>query len=204
MTETASRRSVRRWAGWLVGATVVVGSIVLVVAFNSRFGTDPSLVDTPLIGQPVPAVSLPYLEKEGSLAFDDTRGEILVINFWASWCFPCRQEHAALVGAANAYRDQGVRFVGVVYQDRPGNAIAFLDELGRGYDSVVDARSRAAIEFGVFGIPETFFVDRDGTVVGKFSGPTDAAGLTQTIEAILAGESIESRRTGPVQEAPGG
>ncbi len=202
MTVPAPGRRSDRLLWILLTAAVVV--IVAGVAIASRFGTDPSLVNSPLIGERVPDRTLPYLEGEGEVALADLGGDIAVVNFWASWCLPCRQEHPALVAAAAAYEDQGVRVLGINYQDDRRAARAFLDELGRGYEILADEGSRTAIDFGVFGIPETFFVDRDGIIVAKISGPTDAQLLASTIEAMLAGETPESRDTGPVQGTPGG
>ena len=168
----------------LLALALLIG---VAAAFGTRFGTDPGVVDSPLVGRQAPQVVLPYLERDGELALADLRGDVVVVNFWASWCVPCREEHPDLVAAAQRYRDLGVTFLGVVYQDRPEQAVAFLDELGRGYDHLVDPDSRAAIDFGVFGIPETFFIDEDGTVVAKIVGRTDLGLLSSTIETILDG-----------------
>ena len=188
-----------RWAA----AAVVGAGLVLGVVFASRFGTDPRLVASPLLGRPVPDRTLPFLEGEGSVRLADLRGQIVVVNFWASWCVPCRAEHGALVTAAQAYADSGVRVLGVLYQDEPKAARAFLDELGRGYDVLTDPRSAAAIDFGVFGVPETFFVDREGTVAGKVTGPVDAELLVATLDRMLLGQDPGSQKTGEVQPAPG-
>jgi cytochrome c biogenesis protein CcmG/thiol:disulfide interchange protein DsbE len=199
-----------RWARWaaLVAALVVVA---LGVVAASRFGTDPTLVDSPLIGQPAPTPTLPYLGQhgevgqEGELPLASLTGQVLVVNFWASWCVPCREEHAALTAAANAYRDAGVRFVGVLYQDEPDGARAFLDELGwgEGYHYVTDSGSRAAVDFGVFGAPETFFIDSQGRIVAKITGPSTVDLLARTLDQILAGQTPESAQTGEVQPGPG-
>ncbi len=130
--------------------------------------------------------------------------EVTVLNFWASWCLQCRNEHPDLVSTNDAYADRGVVFVGINYQDDLGPATAFLDELGRGdgYLYVSDPGSRAAIELGVFGIPETFFI-RDGVIVGKLIGETDALVLSEALEGILAGDAIGSRQVGEQQSRPG-
>ncbi len=175
---------------WAVGA-VFVGLIVLGVVFASRFGDDPTLAASPLIGEPAPDVSFPFLEQPGTLSLGATRGDVVVLNFWASWCVPCRAEHPILTGAARDYEAFGVTFIGALYQDRPSLGSAFLDEFGRGYTYVYDEGSQAAIEFGVFGIPETYFIDRSGTVVGKISGEVTDGLLRATLDAIILGTALE-------------
>jgi cytochrome c biogenesis protein CcmG/thiol:disulfide interchange protein DsbE len=178
--------------------------LTLGVVFGSRFGKDPRLVESPLIGKPSPDAVLPFLEQGGELALSELRGQIVVLNFWASWCVGCRQEHDDLLAVANGYRDEGVEFLGVVFQDERGDAIAFLNELGRGYSNVVDVDSRLGVEFGVFGIPETFFIDRDGVVVAKISGESNVTALSGILDDILAGRAPGSLETGPLQPSPGG
>jgi cytochrome c biogenesis protein CcmG, thiol:disulfide interchange protein DsbE len=136
---------------------------------------------------------------------DELRRQIVAVNLWASWCVACREEHLALVGAANAYRGDGVVFVGVDYQDQQASAVGFLDEMGRGgenYRYVSDPGSRTALDFGVFGVPETFFIDRSGTIVAKITGASTYPLLTGVLDAIIAGRQPESRSTGPVQPGP--
>lgn len=180
----------RRWLA-IGGILVVVGLMAYV--FNGRFGQDPRLVDSPLIGQAFPEMTLDYLEEEGSLDFDDLPGEILVVNLWASWCFPCRAEHPVLTAASEVYQDRGVHFIGIVYQDRESAAIGFLDQFGRGvnYTYVMDPDSRATVELGVFGIPETYFVDREGIIRGKVQGEISPSLLLATIEDLIAGREPE-------------
>jgi cytochrome c biogenesis protein CcmG/thiol:disulfide interchange protein DsbE len=185
---------------WL--AVVAAAAVMVIgVVFSQRFGSDPQLQSSPLIGRPVSSVEVPYLEFEGTLDLADLEGEIVVVNFWASWCFNCRVEHEALITAAGDYSELGVTFVGVNHQDTPGNAAAFLDELGRSPQTlyVEDAGSRLALEFGILGLPETFFIDRDGTIVGKVTGPVSYPLVADTIEAIILGEDIGVVKTGEVE-----
>lgn len=203
MTEPAVIPPARKRGLLWVGIALLLVFIVVGVTLASRFGLDPTLVASPLIGKPVPDATLPYLDQPGDLALRDLKGDIVVVNFWASWCFPCRREHGVLLKGAADYSDQGVTFVGALWHDEVENGLAFLDELGSGYEDVVDEASRASIGFGVFGVPETFFIDRDGTVVGKVSGPISSSLLEATLDAILRGETLEPVRSGTVQPAPG-
>lgn len=193
----------------LLSGIAVVATLVLAVVLANRFGADPSLVASPLIGRPAPEVSLPRLDRpdaENPVVLSDLEGKVVVVNFWASWCVACRAEHDDLIATAAAFEDEGVAFVGVVYQDRREPAISFLDELGWGdnYQYVVDPGSRAAIAFGVFGIPETFFIDAEGRVVGKITGESDAVLLGTTLDQILAGEQPGEHTAGTVQSNPDG
>lgn len=201
--------AVRRGPRLLVWAAVVIAVLAIGIGavFGARLGKDPTLVDTPLIGTRVPDRQVPYLEGTGSLSLSQFRGQVVVVNFWASWCIACRKEHPELLAAANAYRDRGVQFVGVVYQDRKATATAFLDEMGRGgtnYRYVTDPDSRMAIDFGVFGVPETFFIGRDGKIAAKITGASTFPLLSGTINALLANQSPDpSVKTGPVKSGPG-
>lgn len=190
----------------LAGFAVVAGSLVLALILGSRFGTDPNFVASPLIGQPAPDVTLQYLADTGDFSLRQLRGNVAVVNFWASWCVPCRAEHADLVATAGAFGETGVRFVGVLYQDDPEPAMDFLDELGWGdnYFYVADPGSRAAIAFGVFGVPETFFIDAEGLIVAKIIGQTNAILLGSTLDQILRGERPGEHTAGTVQNGPGG
>ena len=185
---------------WLVMAVGVL-VVVLGVVFMSRFGSDPTIVASPLIGKPAADVVAPFMEEEGSLRLSDLEGDIVVVNFWASWCLSCRVEHEALNAAAADYEGLGVSFVGVQYQDVPARGTAFLDELGRSphFAYVHDADSRVAVEFGVLGLPETFFIDRQGTIVGKVSGPLNYGLLADTLDSIIVGEAIGEVKTGEVE-----
>lgn len=205
-TQTPARSRPRAFLR-LVSGLAVAATLVLAVVLASRFGNDPSLVASPLLGQPAPKVALPRLDRvdaEDPVVLADLRGQVVVVNYWASWCVACRAEHDDLVATASAFEDRGVSFVGVVYQDRRESATAFLDELGWGdnYEYVIDPGSRAAIAFGVFGVPETFFINRDGVVVGKITGESNAVLLGSTLDEILAGRRPGEQTAGTVQSGP--
>ena len=145
--------------------------------FVFRLGDgDPSRIPSALIGKPAPAFSLEPLE--GLLADgkpvpgfsnEDLKGKVTVVNVWASWCAPCRQEHPLLVELA---KDPSIRVVGINQKDNPDNARRFLGTLGNPFAAVgVDPKGRASIDWGVYGVPETFIVGPDGTIRYKQIGP---------------------------------
>jgi cytochrome c biogenesis protein CcmG/thiol:disulfide interchange protein DsbE len=191
---------VLKWAGIGVIAVTVVFAVVLA----SRFGTDPGLVDSPLIGHPAPAFELETLDGAGTVALADLRGEILVLNFFASWCLECRNEHDDLVATSDSFADDGVTFVQIGYQEDPEQSLAYLAEAGTSATTayLADPGSRTAIAYGVYGIPETFFIDDEGTVVGKIIGEADALTLGATIDAIKRGEKPGQQVTGDTQQRP--
>lgn len=169
----------------LAAAAAVLVTVALASVFAGRFGEDPRAVASPLVGKPAPERALPMLDGEGQLSLTELRGNVVVVNFWASWCIPCRREHAELAAAAAHYEGEDVRFVGIVYEDSARNARRFLDELGRSYDNVIDPGSRAAIDFGLFGVPETFFIDRDGIVRSRINGPVTTETVTAAVDPLL-------------------
>ena len=139
-------------------------------------GRNPAEVPSVLINKPVPAFSLAPLEgltADGKpvpgFSHEDLKGRVTVVNVWASWCGPCRQEHPLLVDLAG---DPSVRLVGINQRDDPDNARRFLGTLGNPYAAVgVDPNGRASIDWGVYGVPETFIVGPDGTIRHKHIGP---------------------------------
>ena len=189
-----------RTLGLVVAAAAVVFSVVLA----SRFGTDPGLVDSPLLGEEAPVFDLSPLEGGEIVSLSDMRGDIVVVNFFASWCLECRNEHAALVSTADAFASSGVTFVQIGYQESPPATLAYLEAAGRSATThyLADPGSRTAISYGVFGIPETFFIDASGIVVGKLIGEADAFTLGATIDAIRRGEDPGQSVTGNTQQSP--
>ncbi|MBI3745211.1 MAG: TlpA family protein disulfide reductase [Chloroflexi bacterium] len=162
----------------------MAGAAIFLVALGVGFTRDPTLVSSPLVGRPAPAFTLVTLTGE-TMDLSRLRGRPVVLNFWASWCLPCRDEAPLLVAADTGYRSQGLQVVGVIYQDSAANARAFMARYGQTYPGLLDPDGRTALNYGVFGIPETFFIDRDGIIVTKKTGQLDAASLRTGIEAIL-------------------
>jgi cytochrome c biogenesis protein CcmG/thiol:disulfide interchange protein DsbE len=157
---------------------------------------DPREIPSPLPGRPAPPFTLEVLrpgDNGSALSLGDTvrledhRGQVVVLNFWASWCLACRDEHGALSRVATRYAGRGVRFYGVLYQDTPASARAWVMEMGgQSYPSLLDPRSRTAISFGLYGVPETFFIARDGRVAYKHVGPVTETLLSTRLDELLA------------------
>jgi cytochrome c biogenesis protein CcmG/thiol:disulfide interchange protein DsbE len=174
---------------------VIFGLLALLFTFALRSG-DPSRLPSALIGRPAPATALPALEglSDGgnpvpALAAADLKaGQVTVVNFWASWCAPCLQEHPQLM----ALKDQpGVRLLGINYKDQAANARRFLGRHGNPFAAVgVDGDGRAGIEWGVIAVPETFVVDGRGVVVYKHTGPISSEALeNRVIPAIRSAQA---------------
>lgn len=157
-------------------------------------GGNSTKIPSPLLNKPVPEFAMPALEGLTSdgvqipgLKTADLKGKVSLVNVWASWCVPCRAEHPVIVELG---KDKRLQLVGINYKDKPGNALRFLGQLGNPFSAVgTDIKGRAAIDWGVYGIPETFVVDRSGTIRYKYVGPLSGAALARVkseIEAALA------------------
>ena len=155
--------------------------------FMLRLGAgDPSRIPSALIGQPAPETRLPGLaglQRDGKevpgLDSASFNGAVTLLNVWASWCVPCRDEAPLLVQLG---ADQRIRIAGINYKDQPENARRFLDRYGNPFAANgVDANGRAGIEWGVYGVPETFVIGRDGRISYKLIGPITAENLQSTL-----------------------
>ena len=176
--EVAARRGLR--PTWV--AAGVIALLVLVLLGNALIDR-PS--EPPQVGSPVPDFRLTALDgSEMNLAAQ--RGKVVVINVFASWCAPCREEAAALEQTWQDYQDQGVQFFGIAYKDADSKAQAFLDEFGVTYPSALDPSNRTPRAYGVTGVPETFVVDRQGLLVHHFLGAITQDQLSQEIERALS------------------
>lgn len=158
--------------------------IALAVLLGAGLQRDPRAVPSPLVDKPVPQFSAVSLHApERSLSPADLRGKVWVLNVWASWCVACRQEHGALVRWAT---EGDVALYGLNYKDARGDALRWLAELGNPYvDSLHDPQGLVGIEFGVYGVPETFVIDRAGTVRMKHVGAVNDALLRDKIGPLL-------------------
>jgi cytochrome c biogenesis protein CcmG/thiol:disulfide interchange protein DsbE len=183
------RRSIARYALALVplvvfaGFALVAGKMLYDQDVNGR---DVSAIPSALIGKKAPSLALPPLEGSGTAALDAAaiQGKLTLVNVFASWCVPCRQEHPLLKELAN---DNRLTIVGINYKDRNENAIRFLGELGNPYQAIgIDPNGKAAIDWGVYGIPESYLVGPDGTILYKKVGPFDERSVTQDLLPAIA------------------
>lgn len=153
----------------LLGATIATG---LLVALGFGLTRDARVLPAVSVSKPAPQFDLRSLEGK-RVRLSDLKGKPMIVNFWASWCSECRKEHPLIMAAHDRFGDR-IAFLGVVFQDSPENARGFLREMGDvavgSYPNLLDPGSRTAIDYGVYGVPETFFVDRNGIVVGKRVG----------------------------------
>ncbi len=134
--------------------------------------------------KPAPNFAL-QLPDGSALAVEDLRGKVVMVDFWASWCQPCRDEAPALAQVYREYRERDVEFVGVNLWDNPGDAELFLQQQGHEYPNGIDADGKIAISYGVRGIPEKFFINRNGEIARKFTGPMNPGLLRQALDALL-------------------
>lgn len=158
--------------------------IVLVGFLAVGLKRDPSLVPSPLVGKAAPAFELPRLDGATPFGPKDMLGKVWMFNVWASWCVACREEHPVLVALS---REQLLPIVGLNYKDQPGDANLWLQRHGNPYVfSAVDADGRVGIDYGVYGVPETYIVDKAGTIRFKQIGPVTRDVLDRQIRPLVA------------------
>jgi cytochrome c biogenesis protein CcmG/thiol:disulfide interchange protein DsbE len=170
-----------RWA--VVGVSVVI-LLPLVLVLGSRLGKDPTLGQrSAVLNKPVPEFSLPNIDG-GTISSKDLVGRPYLVNFWASWCAPCRQEHKNLEALYARYRPQGMELLGVMWNDTTEGARSYRRDMGGAWPILRDPNEKLAVDFGVTGPPETFLVDDAGVIRYKVRGAVTAARLQEIQEAL--------------------
>lgn len=166
---------------YLLPLAIFLGLVALLVV---GLGHDPSVIPSPLIDKPAPAFTLPTLHApDQTIGSVDLRGDVSVLNVWASWCVECRHEHPQLLELA---KDRGIRLIGLNYKDDRAEALAWLKSEGDPYSaSAFDEAGRVGMDYGVYGVPETFIIDREGVIRYKHIGPIDARTLAEEIRPLL-------------------
>ena len=162
---------------------IAIAAVLVAVLFLG-LGRNPAEIRSPLIGKPAPSFALREVGTGRTVDVSTLKGKPVVINFWATWCGPCWEEHPVLVANARMLQPN-VQFLGVVFQDTEDKILNFLNQRGSGYPTVVDDKGKTAIAYGVGGVPETFFLDADGVIRAKFSGPMDADTLRENLQKVM-------------------
>ncbi|MGB9172147.1 DsbE family thiol:disulfide interchange protein [Bradyrhizobium sp.] len=189
MSAPASDDAPRRQR-WLMALPLVVFAALAAIFWFALGDGDPSRIPSALIGHPAPQTPLPPLDGLASNGaaipgLDPTvfKGKVSLVNVWASWCVPCRDEAPLLTELG---RDSRLQLVGINYKDSTENARRFLGRYGNPFRIVgVDANGRASIEWGVYGVPETFIVGREGTIVYKLVGPVTPDNINTVLRAEI-------------------
>ena len=180
MSSEAAPRPRRRLVIALLPLLVFLGLAGLLLS-QLLSGRDTSVIPSALIGAPAPQTALAPVDGIDRPGFDPAAfgGEVTLVNVWASWCAPCREEHPLLMQLA---QDGRITIAGINYKDSAANAARFLSELGNPFAAVgADSNGRAAIEWGVYGVPETFLVGRDGRIAFKHVGPLSAEAVQSAL-----------------------
>ena len=169
-----------KW-GLVVG--FIVACLALLGVLYKGFGSDPHEVPFMLKGQPAPPFTLRAIDSPLRVEMKQFKGHPVVINFWASWCGPCKMEHPVLEWGSRQFSSEA-QFLGVVFEDTDDNARRFLAQMGASFPQLSDPLSRVAVDYGVAGVPETYFIDSDGIIRGKHVGPIDPQTLADRLKEL--------------------
>ncbi|MFY0522084.1 TlpA family protein disulfide reductase [Archangium gephyra] len=170
---------------WRITLSFVLLCLGLLAVLARGFGSNPREVPFMLKGQAAPPFTLRALDSGMRVSLEQLKGRPAVINFWASWCGPCRSEHRILEWGAQEFGGQA-QFLGVVFEDTEENAKQFLSEMGASFPQLIDQNSGVAVAYGVAGVPETYFIDAQGIIRGKHVGPIDPESLAGWIRELSA------------------
>ena len=176
MNDTTAKLEKRGKAGWIVTATAIGFLLILGYGLRSQFVSP--------IGAPAPDFTLSLFDG-GELSLADRRGLVVVVNFWASWCSPCRDEAPALERVWQEYEDEGVVFIGVNVNDITAKAMAFIEEFNITYPNGPDPYDRISRAYHTTGVPETFLIAKDGRLAEWYRGPITEARLRAALEELL-------------------
>jgi cytochrome c biogenesis protein CcmG/thiol:disulfide interchange protein DsbE len=165
----------------LVG--VIIAAVLVGILFMG-LGKNPAEIRSPLIGKPAPTFALRQVGTTNTIDISQFRGKPLVVNFWATWCGPCWEEHPVLVANARMLQND-VQFLGVVFQDQEDKILGFLEQRGSSYPTVVDEAGKTAIAYGVGGVPETYFIDANGVIVAKYNGPMNGDIIREHLQKVM-------------------
>ncbi len=168
---------------FLILGTVLLLGLIGVMAVNLQ-----KVESGDLQGRPAPDFTLTLFDQfeQGQLALTDLRGQVVVVNFWASWCVECYKEAELLEQAWQDYKDRGVMFVGVDYLDTDKEGLAYMEKYGITYPSGPDLKNRISEDYAITGVPETFFIDQNGQIIHVQIGPIEQAQLYGLLDRLIA------------------
>ena len=169
---------------WKVALVAAGACTALILILARGFGSDPHEVPFMLKGKPAPDFSLQELRGQNRVTLSRLRGRPVIINFWATWCGPCKLEHPVLDWGQRQYGEQ-VAFLGVVFEDTAENAGEFLKRSPPTYPQLWDPLSQMAVDYGVAGVPETYFIDGKGIIRSKYVGPIPPEELSARVKDLL-------------------
>ncbi len=184
----------------VIGAAVLGPTVAILALLAYGFTREPRYIESPIVGRPAPSFTLALLDGR-TIRLEDFRGKVVFLNFWASWCAPCRVEAPMLEAAWRQLAANDVVFIGVNTQDEEERARAFVQEFGLTYPNGRDPGGRIAIDYGVWGLPEAFFIDPHGRISGKHVGTLGGERLAAGIDAARRGVVRSSQERGEHQSA---
>lgn len=190
----------RKNAGFVAGTIAIFGFLSLLAFALLTNSPVTGNSGATRLGKPAPDFSLPTFDGV-EFVLSESRGQPVVINFWASWCPPCIKEAPVLEAAWQVFSDRGVEFVGVDIQDTREEAVRFVESFGLTYPNVMDIDGEVTVNYGVIGLPVTFFLDSEGIVVRRWVGAIESPQISDWLEQLLAGEQVNEELEGTNTDA---
>jgi len=184
MAETETKSPSVGIRGWQIA--LLAGILGLIILFYKGLWGNPNFIPPVIVGTPAPEITAPDLYQPKEVSLSQFRGKVVVLNFWASWCLECKLEHQNLLAIKKRYADNpNFVMLGVNYQDKEDLARQYLQEHGNNFEHVRDVKGRISIDYGVYGVPETFVIDQNGVIRHKQIGPIVGETYTYLVEGLI-------------------